>query len=30
MGARFLSFGNGCEESLLAHIQRQVELGNNR
>ena len=30
MGARFLSFGNGCEERLLAHIQRQVELGNNR
>ncbi len=30
MGARFLSFGNGCEECLLAHIQRQVELGNNR
>ena len=30
MGARFLSFGNGCEERLLAHIQRQVELGNSR
>lgn len=30
MGARFLSFGNGCEERLLAHIQRQIELGNSR
>jgi CheY-like chemotaxis protein len=30
MGARFLSFGDECEERLLTHIQRQVELGNNR
>jgi CheY-like chemotaxis protein len=30
MGARFTSFGDGCEERLLSHIQRQVELGNNR
>ena len=30
MGARFLSFGDECEERLLTHIRRQVELGNNR
>ena len=30
MGARFLSFGDECEERLLTHIQRQVELGNSR
>ncbi len=30
MGARFISFGDGCEDRLLAHIQRQVDLGNNR
>ncbi len=30
MGARFTSFGDGAEDRLLSHIQRQVELGNNR
>jgi CheY-like chemotaxis protein len=30
MGARFTSFGDGSEDRLLSHIQRQVELGNNR
>ena len=30
LGARFISFGDGCEERLLLHIQRQLELGNSR
>jgi hypothetical protein len=30
MGARFISFGDGCEDLLLTHIQRQIDLGNHR
>ena len=30
MGARFTSFSDGCEERLLTHIHRQIDLGNNR
>jgi len=30
VGARFISFGEGCEERLLTHIRRQIELGNRR
>ena len=30
MGARFTSFGDGCENRLLTHVRRQIELGNSR
>ena len=30
IGARFSEFRDDCEERLLAHIQRQIDLGNNR
>jgi CheY-like chemotaxis protein len=30
IGARFTNFREECEERLLAHIQRQIDLGNNR
>jgi CheY-like chemotaxis protein len=30
MGARFISFGDGCEDRLVTHVQRQIDLGNNR
>ena len=29
-GTRFTTFSEDCEERLLAHIGRQIELGNNR